>query len=66
MNAADFEVITIEFPDASSVEHDITRSVVQDGVLHLFHKKGQWASETHVASYPVVNVHCWRRRKRYP
>lgn len=65
MTADDFEVITVEFPDGSSDQHDITRWTVQDGVLHLFHKNGQMADETHVASYPTASVHRWTRRKKF-
>lgn len=65
MSASDFEIITIEFPDESRQEHDITRCLVQDGVLHLFYRNGQLADEQHVASYPIANLHRWTRRKKH-
>lgn len=65
ITAASFQVITVEFPDGSSEEHTITRWVVADSVLHLFHQNGRMADEEHIASYPIVNVHRWTRKPRY-
>lgn len=66
ITADSFQIITVEFPDGSSEEHTITRWVVADGVLHLFHQSGDGCDEEHIGSYPIVNVHRWTRKPRFP
>jgi hypothetical protein len=60
-----FQVIEIIFETGSTIEHDITRWIVEDHVLHLFYRNGEMAPELHVMSYPVVHLRAWKRRSKY-
>ena len=62
-----FHTYTISFMDDSpdDVIQTVTRYHIENDVLHLFLRNGEYAEEEHLASYPLANVRRWTK-KRWP